>query len=90
MRPDGCAQRAATEDDDQQWGMDDAPFRNPMQVVNAVGAATMEMDAEVGAVWWRECRDPKRRGRRWMNLLYPEDVTVDAAVLTAIFRRPIV
>jgi len=62
MRPDGCAQRAETEDDVQQWGMNDAPFRKPMQVVNAVGAAVMEMDAEMGAVYWLEFRGPNRWG----------------------------
>jgi len=29
-------------------------------VVDAAGEAVMEMDTEVGLVWWRECRGPKR------------------------------
>jgi len=89
---DQCAKRAATEDVVSQWGMDGAPFRDPVEVVDTARAVALDVSAELGAVWWRECRGPKRRGRGrgWLNLLHPEDVAVDVAASMAIFRQPIV
>ena len=87
---DCWAKRAATESGHEAWTEPVGLYGDPVELLDAAGAAVMEVRGALAKLWWDRRRRSRSRARPILEQLYPVNVPVDWAVSTGIFRRPTV
>ena len=63
-------------------------FGDPVELLDAVGTPILEVQEALGKVWWACRRRSRAWARPWLERLYPQDVQLDWAASTGVFRRP--
>ena len=87
---DQLARRAAEEPGHPVWCSADAPFGDPVELLDASSTVVMDVVPAVHRDRWSQSRRQLVRRRTWFAEMYPADVPMDWQLSSGIFCRPAV
>ena len=72
------------------WAEEGGAHGDPVELLDADGRPVLEVRQALEEAWWARRQRSRARARPWLERLYPQEVPVDWAVSTGVFRRPMV
>jgi hypothetical protein len=85
---DALAKEAATNSAVPPWPPPEASFQDPVELVAGDGSVVMDVLAALPKMQWLLSRRQRVHSRRWLDILYPEDIAIMWEISTILFRRP--